>query len=167
MTHSEIDVRPATAADAPALARLRFAFRSEYQQIVESESDFVARCEPWMRDHLARDTGWRAWVAVRRHAGTLAGTLWLQLIEKLPNPGDETELHAYITSVFIHRDSRNSGVGSLLIEAALASCRALQVDTVFLWPSSRSRPLYARHGFGQPEDMLSQRLAATPPNLRP
>jgi len=167
VTHAEIDVRPATAADAPALAQLRFAFRSEYQQIVESESDFVARCEPWMRDRLVRDTGWRAWVAVRRDAGTLAGTLWLQLIEKLPNPGEETELHAYITSVFIHPDIRNSGAGSRLIETALTSCRALQVDTVFLWPSSRSRPLYARHGFTHPDDMLSQRLAATPPDLQP
>ena len=167
MTHQQIDVRAATAADAPALAQLRFAFRSEYQQIVESESGFVARCEQWMRDRLVRDTGWRAWVAVRRDGGTLCGTLWLQLIEKLPNPGDETELHAYITSVFIHPDIRNSGVGSRLIEAALASCRALQVDTAFLWPSSRSRPLYARHGFIQPEDMLAQRLAATPQDVRP
>lgn len=167
MSHSEIDVRAATADDAAALARLRFAFRSEYQQILESEAEFVGRCEPWMRDRLTRETGWRAWVAVRREAGTLAGTLWLQVIEKLPNPGAETELHAYITSVFIHPDIRNSGVGSRLIEAALASCRALKVDTVFLWPSSRSRPLYTRHGFAQPEDMLSQRLAATPPDLRP
>ena len=158
MNQSELDVRPATAADAPRLARLRFAFRSEYQAVVEPESEFVSRCEPWIRDRLARDTGWRAWVAVRRDTAALLGTLWLQLIEKLPNPGDEAELHAYITSVYIHPDIRNAGVGSRLIDAALAACRALDVDTVFLWPSSRSRPLYARHGFSLPEDILSQRL---------
>jgi len=154
----EIDVRAATAADAPALARLRFAFRSEYQRVVEPESEFVARCEPWMRDRLAREGPWRAWVAVRPDHRALAGTLWLQLIEKLPNPGAETELHAYITSVYIHPEIRNAGIGSRLIEAALASCRATQVDTVFLWPSSRSRPLYARHGFAPPNDIFSRRL---------
>jgi GNAT superfamily N-acetyltransferase len=153
-----INVRPATAADAPELARLRFAFRAEYQSIVESETDFVARCEPWMHDRLSRDSGWRAWVAQRSDSGALVGTLWLQLIEKLPNPGDETELHAYITSVYIRADVRNGGVGSRLIEGALAACRDLDVDTVFLWPSTRSRGLYSRHGFGLPDDIFSQPL---------
>jgi GNAT superfamily N-acetyltransferase len=154
----EIDVRSATAADAPELARLRFAFRSEYHAVAESEENFVARCESWMRDRLARVDGWRAWVAVRRDTGALVGTLWFQLVEKLPNPGDEAELHAYITSVYLHKDVRNRGVGSRFIEAALAACRDLDVDTVFLWPSARSRPLYARHGFAASDDIISQRL---------
>jgi N-acetylglutamate synthase-like GNAT family acetyltransferase len=95
-------------------------------------------------------------VAVQR--GTPVGTLWLQLVEKLPNPGNEAELHAYITSVFVQPELRNAGVGSRFIEAALAACRELGVDTVFLWPSARSRPLYARHGFAASDDILSQRL---------
>lgn len=111
-----------------------------------------------MYDRLARNTGWRAWVAARADDGALVGTLWLQLIEKLPNPGDETELHAYITSVYLRPEIRNGGVGSRLIEAALASCRELDVDTVFLWPSTRSRALYQRHGFGLPDDIFSQPL---------
>lgn len=157
MADSEIEIRAATAADAPGLARLRFAFRSRHHEAVESEEDFVARCEPWMRDRLARGTGWRAWVAVQR--GTLVGTLWLQLIEKLPNPGDEAELHAYITSVYLQPELRNRGTGSRLIEGALTECRDQAVDTVFLWPSAQSRPLYARHGFAPSDDtILSQRL---------
>ena len=156
----KIDVRAATAADASELARLRFAFRSRHHAAVEAEKDFVARCEPWMRDRLTRYTGWRAWVAVQRDTGkeALVGTLWLQLVEKLPNPGTEAELHAYITSVYIQPELRNSGVGSRFIQAALAACRDLDVDTVFLWPSARSRPLYARHGFATSDDILSQRL---------
>lgn len=158
MTHAEIDVRAATAADAPELARLRFAFRSDYHTVVEGEPEFLARCELWMRDRLGNNAAWRAWVAVRRDSGALVGTLWLQVIEKLPNPGDEAERHAYVTSVFVHGDARNRGVGSCMIEAALGACRDLGVDTVFLWPSTRSRGLYARHGFAQPKDILSQQL---------
>lgn len=112
-----------------------------------------------MDNRLARETGWRAWVAAHGETRSLVGTLWLQLIEKLPNPGDEAELHAYITSVYVHPDARNRGVGSRLIEAALAACRERSVDAVFLWPSARSRKLYARYGFAPPDDILSQRLA--------
>jgi len=155
---SEIEVRAATPADAPELAHLRFAFRSRHHAAVESEPDFVARCEPWMHDRLARKTGWRAWVASHRSTERLVGTLWLQIVEKLPNPGDEAELHAYITSVYVEPDLRNAGVGSRFIQAALAACRDLDVDTVFLWPSARSRPLYTRHGFAPSDDILSQRL---------
>lgn len=158
--HHEIDVRSATAADAPELARLRFAFRSETHDVVESEEEFADRCEPWMRDRLGRATGWRAWVADRRGAAgaALVGTLWLQLIEKLPNPGDEAETHAYITSVYVRQDARNEGLGSRLIEAALGACRDLDVDTVFLWTRERSRPLYARYGFGPSDDILARRV---------
>ncbi len=41
-----------------------------------------------------------------------------------------------------------------MIEAALAFGRKHGVDSVILWPSELSRPLYARHGFRQPGDML-------------
>jgi GNAT superfamily N-acetyltransferase len=157
VTQSEIGVREATAADAPALARLRFTFRSEQHSVIESADEFVARCEPWMRDRLGRNGGWRAWLAERSDSGAL-GTLWLQIVEKLPNPGDEAELHAYITSVYVRPEARNTGVGSRLIDAALRTCHDLEVDTVFLWPSARSRALYARHGFTEPSDILSQRL---------
>lgn len=158
MTHSEIHVRPATAADAPDLARLRFEFRSRQAAVEEAGAAFTARCEPWMRARLTQDAAWRAWVCVQPETGTLIGTLWLQLVEKLPNPGQEPELHAYVTSVYVRPEARNGGLGSRLIEAALTACRALEVDTVFLWPSARSRPLYARHGFVASDAILSQSL---------
>lgn len=158
MNENEIGVRAGTSADAPELARLRFAFRSEYQAVVESERDFAARCEPWMRKRLMPNSPWRVWVAERSNTGALVATLWFQLIEKLPNPGNEAETHAYITSVYVTPDARGGGVGSRLIEAALATCRDLEVDTVFLWPSARSRALYARYGFVESADILSQTL---------
>jgi hypothetical protein len=40
-----------------------------------------------MVERLAPGARWRCWVAVAE--GQLVGTLWLQLLEKLPNPGDE------------------------------------------------------------------------------
>lgn len=63
-------------------------------------------------------------------------------------------MHAYITSVFVAPDGRGGGTGAGLLEAALAYCREQGVDSVVLWPSARSRTLYARSGFETPPDMM-------------
>jgi GNAT superfamily N-acetyltransferase len=70
------------------------------------------------------------------------------------NPGPESELHAYISNFFIVPAERNSGVGTKILSAAVAHCRAHHVDTVFLWPTQRSTPLYQRTGFEIPADLL-------------
>jgi GNAT superfamily N-acetyltransferase len=148
-------VRPGDPSDAPELARLRYEFRTELDPPTEAESIFVERCTEWMARHLAPGGVWRCWVAVL--GGTLVGTIWLQLIEKLPNPVGHLGLHGYISSVYVVPALRNAGIGSALMTACLAECRAQRVDAVFLWPTSRSRPLYQRHGFAVRDDLLEWR----------
>lgn len=138
---------------------MRFAFRDENSPAVESEAAFVARCEPWMRERLS-GSAWCCWVA-EGPAG-IVGHLWLQLIEKIPNPAPELEQHAYITNVYVEPASRGAGIGALLLAAALSFCRDERVDSVILWPTERSRPLYARHGFVEPDDLLELVLGRGP-----
>lgn len=145
-------VRRALAVDVPALAALRFEFRSRNKPAVESAADFVPRCSEWMRPRLADESRWRVWVL--EHDGSIEGNIWLEIVEKLPNPNVERELHGYITNFYVRPERRNSGAGSLLLQAALDECRRAEVDSVFLWPSERSRPLYERHGFVTPANML-------------
>lgn len=145
-------VRRAKAPDARALAGLRFAFRSSLATPVESQAEFVARCAIWMQSHLDDDAHWRAWIA--EHAGSAVGTVWLQIIEKLPNPVVERELHAYVTNMFVLPEHRGHGVGALLLSALLAECESLDVDTILLWPTPDSRTLYARHGFTVRDDVM-------------
>lgn len=138
-------VRTATPADALQLARLRYEFRAAERPAAEPEEQFIARATTWMRARLAPGTPWRCFVAVRDRE--IVGQVWLTLIEKVPNPGgDEPERHAYLTNLYV-RPARRGGTGSALLEAALAWCRDQRVDTVILWPSERSRSLYARFGF--------------------
>ncbi len=147
-----MEVRLATAADAHDLALMRYDFRATVNPAVESRQQFAERCGPWMAARLGSESAWRCWVA---HDGSrLAGHLWLQLIEKVPNPAPELEWHAYITNVYVDESARGAGLGARLMEAALAFCRDHSVDSVILWPTERSRTLYARHGFHLPEDML-------------
>jgi GNAT superfamily N-acetyltransferase len=148
-------IRAATADDAEELARLRFTFRAEWQPATEPEPEFVGRCTPWMRERLMAGSRWRCWVAVAE--GQLVGTTWLQVIEKLPNPGGESELHGYVSSVYVTPELRSSGVGTALVTACLRACDELRLDVVFLWSTPDSRRLYQRHGFDLRDDLLDRR----------
>jgi len=149
-------VRTATSADAPALARLRYDFRAALNEPTEDEEGFIARCASWMALRLDPGSAWRCWVLEQE--GSVAGQLWLQLIEKIPNPAPELEQHAYITNVYVRPEARGSGAGQQLLEAALHYCRAVRIDAVILWPTERSRTLYARNGFAVPADLLELSL---------
>jgi GNAT superfamily N-acetyltransferase len=145
-------VRRATTADVPVLATLRYEFRSRRKAPVESAADFLPRCIDWMRPRVADATRWRVWVL--EHEGAIAGNIWLEIVDKLPNPNAERELHAYVTNFFVRPELRNAGAGSRLLQSVLDECQRSDVDAVFLWPSDRSRPLYERHGFVLPSEML-------------
>jgi GNAT superfamily N-acetyltransferase len=156
-------IRTATVSDALVLARLRYAFRCELGSALETEEAFVARCAAWMGQRLGGAVGdtcgghWRCWVA--EDGDVIVGTVWVQRFEKMPNPVDEAEHHAYITNLYVHPD-RRGGIGSRLLETALDWCRVAGVDAVLLWPSERSRSLYERQGFAVRGDLMELRLAS-------
>lgn len=166
-----LPVRQAVPGDAAALARLRYQFRAAIDPPEESESDFVERCSVWMASRLTEAGGWRAWVVDDPRAGArsratsgtasaahiLSGMVWLDLIEKLPNPVAEPEWHGYITSLYVQPALQGGGLGSALLAAALAECDRRGVDAVILWPTPRSRTLYERHGFAVRDDLMERR----------
>ena len=154
-------VREATTTDADALARLRYEFRAPLGELTEPEGAFVARCAAWMAARLGRGAAWRAWVA-EDAGGAIIGTIWVGLVEKMPNPTPEAEEHAYVTNVFVRPAARGAGTGSALLRAALAWCEARGVHAVVLWPTARSAPLYRRHGFATPAALLERELGPGP-----
>ena len=148
-------IRRAGPADGTELARLRYEFRTEGAPGVEPASGFLLRCRSWMERHLAERSPWRCWVA--ESDGMLVGTLWLQVIEKLPNPVNEEERHGYISSVYVSPDFRHAGIGGALLDVCLAECDRAAVDVVFLWATPKSRALYRRKGFAPRDDLLDRR----------
>jgi GNAT superfamily N-acetyltransferase len=149
----------------PTLARLRYEFRAEHDAPVEPEADFLPRCANWMMPRLGPGGSWRCWLA--EDAGRGVGTVWLQRIEKLPNPVAEAESHGYVSSLYVVPSSRGSGLGSRLLGACLEACQAEEMDAVILWPTPRSRSLYLRHGFAVREDLLERRLRPSPGRAAP
>jgi GNAT superfamily N-acetyltransferase len=146
------NIRLAVPADAAELARMRYEFRSALGRASEAEGEFTERCAAWMRERLVDGSPWSCWVLEAE--GAVCGQLWLQLIEKVPNPVPELELHGYITNIYVRPAARGDGAGRMLLEAALAYCRQHHVDSVILWPTDRSRTLYARHGFAVRDDIM-------------
>jgi GNAT superfamily N-acetyltransferase len=145
-------IRPATTADATRLAELRWEFRAGREPAVEDHGAFLDRCGSWMHAQLAEGR-WRAWVA--EDGGRIVGHVWLQTIEKIPNPVGGRERHAYLSNLYVDPSSRG-GVGTRLLETALAWACAQGVDYVLLWPTPRSRTLYARYGFRADGEFLGR-----------
>ena len=149
---SAVNIRSANDSDAPVLANLRYALRSSMGRVTEPEDEFLKRCGEWMKDHLNTRSLWRCWVAERDQE--LIGCLWLQLVEKIPNPRSEPEHHAYLTNFFIQEFARGKGIGSRVLSTAIAWCEAHDVHAVILWPTERSRSLYERSGFAVRDDLM-------------
>ena len=146
------NIRLAAASDAPALAILRYALRSSTRPAIEDERVFLERCSQWMSARLKEQTSWRCWVAEQDQIPIAA--IWVNLIEKIPNPNSEPETFAYITNFYVSEHARGKGLGSRLLSNALAWCKDVPVHAVILWPTERSRSLYERYGFAVPSDFL-------------
>ncbi|MGH7468584.1 MAG: GNAT family N-acetyltransferase [Longimicrobiales bacterium] len=156
MNAGDLDYRRARANDARALAALRYQFRTQLADPQETQSQFIDRCGAWMEARLS-GSAWLAWLA--EHQGRIIAQIWLHSIEKIPNPVAEHETNAYITNAFVLPEFRARGVGGELLRLALQWCADARVDRVVLWPTKRSRPLYARHGFKVDNDMMELRMA--------
>jgi len=149
-------IRVATSGDWNALAEMRYQFRSEVGSPTEAKSRFVRRCTSWMKKAFGADsTAWRCWVL--DDGKQLLGHVWVQLLEKIPNPVDEPELHAYVTNFYVVPEKRDRGLGRKLLNEALSWCRTQGCDAVILWATPESRSLYRRCGLVKSADIFELR----------
>ena len=147
-------VRRGTVADAARLAALRLEFRASIGTPEEDDTTFLARCTAWMQSRLGPGSAWRAWLA--EEGDDILGTVWIELIEKMPNPIAEPEENGYLTNFYVVPRAQGSGIGTALLDTALGWCREREVHAVILWPTKRSRSLYERHGFAAPEALMEK-----------
>ena len=103
----------------------------------------------------ADSSGWRCWVV--DDGKQLLGQVCVQLFEKIPNPVNEPEVHAYLTNFYVIPEMRGRGLGTKLLNQALSWCRAHGADAVILWATAESKSLYRRCGFARSADLLQLR----------
>ncbi len=151
-----VRIRLARSVDCRALAELRYRFRAEDELVTETKSRFVRRCTSWMKKRFrAGSCPWRCWVF--DDGKRLVGHVCVQLFEKIPNPVNEPELHAYITNFYVIPEMRDRGLSKRLLNKALSWCRARGTDAVILWPSTASKSFYRQCGFVAPSDIFELR----------
>jgi len=148
-----LGIRVATSADYRALAEMRYRFRAEVGSPTEPRSQFVRRCTSWMKKRFrVGSSAWRCWVV--DDGDQLLGHVCVQLFEKMPNPVNEREVHAYLTNLYVVPEMRSQGLGRTLLNEALSWCRAQGTDAVILWATPESKSLYRRCGLIQSDDIL-------------
>ena len=101
---------------------------------------------------------WRCWVI--DDGKQLLGHVCVQLFEKMPNPVNEPEAHAYLTNFYVVPEMRGRGLGRRLLNNALSWCRAQGVDAVILWATAESKSLYRQCGLLEPANILELRVGA-------
>jgi len=153
---SQIIIRQASVSDAEVLATLRYNLRSSGNRASEDEASFLERCTLWMQERLQSNNSWMCWIAEREQRAV--GSLWAQLIEKIPNPNSEPENLLYFTNFYVRNDCRGSGIGSQLFTSALAWAQTKNVQVAILWPSERSVSFYLRHGFSASADLMELKI---------
>ena len=104
---------------------------------------------------LTSPSTWRCWVI--DDGRQLLGHVCVQLFEKMPNPVNEPEAHAYVTNFYVVPGMRGQGFGKKLLNKALSWCRTQRADAIILWATPESKSLYRRCGLVEPDDILELR----------
>jgi GNAT superfamily N-acetyltransferase len=154
---TDFRVRQAHAADAPVLVRLRWAFkREDYEEEQEPSAPArpVAEAEEWLRERLGGGR-WLAWVV--ESGGETCGHVFLQLVERMPEPYEDNTPIGYVTNFYVVPSRRGRGFGTAMLEALREYARSRGIEVLIVWPSERSAPLYRRAGFGPSAELLEAR----------
>ncbi|WP_405674941.1 GNAT family N-acetyltransferase [Streptomyces sp. NBC_01511] len=154
---SDVVIRRAESDDATALAAMRWRFKVEDggDEVPRNEEEFTAECEQWLRSRMVGP--WRAWVA--EVGGRPCGHVFVCLVEKVPSPYPGSDALGYVTNFYVAPEQRNRGLGKALLDEATGYARVRGLDTLIVWPSERSAPLYRRCGFDGPDELLEQPVA--------
>ena len=154
---AEVVIRRAEVDDAPALAAMRWRFKVEDggDETPRGEEEFTAECERWLRSRMIGP--WRVWVA--EVGGRPCGHVFVCLVEKVPSPYPDSEALGYVTNFYVVPEQRNRGLGKALLDEVTGYAHAHGLDTLIVWPSERSAPLYRRCGFDGPDELLEQPIA--------
>jgi GNAT superfamily N-acetyltransferase len=141
-------VRLATPDDDRVIAALRRAWTEERSGLgTIDDPDFEPAFLAWADAERARRVNWLA-----ESDGRAVGMLNLVTFTRMPRPVPEDGpaplgQWGYIANNFVLADFRNAGIGTQLLDAAIAHADAHDFARIVLTPSEQSVPYYTRAGF--------------------
>ena len=141
MTH----YRLAKKADAPQLASLRWALRTEdcLQPDPSSKHHFIKNFVVWMEATSDREVV--HWVADKDQE--LIGVMSVRIIPMMPSPEAFQDYFGYLTNSYVLPAHRNNGVGSALLAEVKKWALCESLELLVVWPSERAYHFYERSGY--------------------
>ena len=138
-----VGIRRATANDSATLAALRWEWRLErYLDAVETFDEFAAAFESWWAPRRASH---HAFVVV--DGDDVVGMAFLALVDRVPDPGNHSRIHADLQSVYLQPPYRGRGIGTELVRHLVHAARTAGCDKVTVHSGHRALPLYVRESF--------------------
>jgi GNAT superfamily N-acetyltransferase len=152
-TLSEISYRLAVESDVPALAEMRWTWRTaeDGTRAVVSHEDYVKECCAFLRQGLAEGS-WLCWIA--EVEGQFVSHIFVRRVRKVPKPSRLHDEIGYVTNVYTRPPYRGQGVGSALLACVVQWARDQEIDVLFVWPSQQAVPFYERAGFRADNEIL-------------
>jgi GNAT superfamily N-acetyltransferase len=105
----------------------------------------------WVKSEIAhgRIVGW----IVENRDGVVAGGGGIWLRPAQPRPQAKWLIDPYLLSMFTEPQFRRMGVGSRIVEEAIAWCRKQGHNRILLHASKKGRGLYRKYGFTRTWEM--------------
>ncbi|MFJ3406704.1 GNAT family N-acetyltransferase [Promicromonospora sp. NPDC090134] len=149
---SDLVIRTATLADAPALSALRWRWAQPGRTPGEDEArEFAAALGRWM---VAQ--GERSVCQVADLDGDLVGMAWLAVFERVPNPGDVVRRSGDVQSVFVVPEHQGRGIGRRLVGSLCAAADDLGVRKLTVDSRDSVMPFYERLGFSARNTLMQR-----------
>jgi GNAT superfamily N-acetyltransferase len=152
---SDLAIRPATLADAPAVVAHRRAMFDAMGFPNREELDLMeVRFAGWVKDKMAKGE-YLHWFATDAQGRIVAGAgVWL--MEWPPHAIDQSRWRANVLNVYTEPSHRRQGLARRLTQTALDWCRANGIRTFILHASNEGRALYESLGFKATNEMRMQ-----------
>ena len=144
--------RLATEPDFEQLARLRWDYVDEMEELTEWDQDvFIRHFCTFLQAQIG--SRYVCWVA--EEAGKIVSNVFIGVIEKVPKPFSSGNLIGYVTNVYTHPDYRNQGIGSELMDRVQDWAKTHAFEVLFVRPTEPSIPFYERHAFAEADALMA------------
>lgn len=158
-----VTVRPARTEELSAVADLRWQWTMENDKEtpVTTREQFRNHFVEWARDNAASHT---CFVLLR---GTrVIGMAWLAITNRVPGPAALWRAAGDMQCVYVIPEERNTGLGSLLVDAVNERAKELGLERVTVHSSSRAVSAYARYGYAVSPKLLQIVIGESPRPVR-
>ncbi|MGG0644589.1 GNAT family N-acetyltransferase [Sporosarcina gallistercoris] len=141
-----MNIRLARKEDVEQLMKMRWDFTIEFDKSKKEEpyEDFREIFKTFF-DGALKSRQWFIWVAEEN--GNISSHIYVELIQKVPRPGQTTHPFAYVTNVYTIPEYRNQGTGSELLRSVNNWVKENRFEFVIVWPSEDSINYYKKNGY--------------------